>query len=187
MDRASAERACLVFAELLSYPSRGLDRAARDSLGVLGPLCPQAASHLSRFLAEIEPLSTENLEEVYTATFDVQVLCYPYVGYQLFGESYKRGEFMAVLREKYRGSGFSEGKELPDHLPVLLRFIAGLEDPLERKILIEDGLIPAVGKMLGAFREGSENPYRHLLLALSEFLPTDSPQVRTNTIPGRST
>ncbi|MBW4493834.1 MAG: molecular chaperone TorD family protein [Oscillatoria princeps RMCB-10] len=93
-------------------------------------------------------------------------MCFPYPGYHLFGESYKRGEFLAKLKQKYRARGFTEeSSELADHLTVLLRFIASLppEDILAQE-LVEDCLVPALHKMNEGFKEG--NPYAQVLEAL---------------------
>jgi nitrate reductase delta subunit len=113
------------------------------------------------------------MRELYTTTFDMQPVCYPYVGYHLFGESYKRGAFMAQLNEAYHAHGYSAGQELPDHLSVILRFL-GLDAENHRddfcKALINDGVNPALEKMLKVFDAQSENPYFGLLSALHLFL-----------------
>jgi nitrate reductase delta subunit len=103
----------------------------------------------------------------------MQPVCYPYVGYHLFGESYKRGAFMAQLNETYHAFGYSAGKELPDHISTVLRFL-GL-DTVNRqgdfcRSLVDEGLVPALGKMLQTFGAQSENPYHALLSALQLIL-----------------
>jgi nitrate reductase delta subunit len=128
---------------------------------------------MESFYRAMEPRSLEQMQELYTTTFDMQPVCYPYLGYQLFGESYKRGAFMAQLNEAYHASGYSAGQELPDHISVVLRFI-GL-DPVNRQggfcqALLSEGLMPALGRMLQTFGAQSENPYFRLLTALQSFL-----------------
>ena len=57
-----------------------------------------ATTALARFAAGMSPLTTDEREELYTATFDVTPACVPYVSIHLFGEeNFKRGEFMAAL------------------------------------------------------------------------------------------
>lgn len=113
------------------------------------------------------------MKELYTTTFDMQPVCYPYLGYQLFGESYKRGAFMAQLNEAYHTIGYSAVQELPDHVAIVLRYL-GLDATNRQhdfcQALINEGLIPAMEKMLKVFGEGSENPYFGLLSALHLFL-----------------
>jgi nitrate reductase delta subunit len=86
-------------------------------------------------------------------------VCYPYIGYQLFGETYKRGEFLALLNARYREAGFVVEGELPDHLSVILRYLSRTWDAA----LVQEGVVPALTKMLDQL---PENPYRHLLRAV---------------------
>ena len=158
-----------LFADLLDYPSPATLQQAEQCLEQLRVIHPEAASSLEAFCGGLAKHSLEQIEELYTITFDMQPVCYPYIGYQLFGESYKRGAFMAHLSEAYHLAGYSAGQELPDHLSVILHFlaldIAKRDDDFGRALLAE-GLAPALGKMLQTFDPQSENPYFGLLSAL---------------------
>jgi nitrate reductase delta subunit len=96
----------------------------------------------------------------------MQAVCYPYVGYHLFGESYKRGAFLARLNEGYRAHGFSAKKEQPDHVPVILRFLALGEKGDFSEALLREGLIPALDKMADTFGDNGGNPYGEVIRAL---------------------
>ncbi|MEW6085721.1 MAG: nitrate reductase molybdenum cofactor assembly chaperone [Chloroflexota bacterium] len=162
-----------LFAALLEYPSTETTGQARVCLAQLQPIHPEAAEALEKFVRRLDQLSLEKMRELYTITFDMQPVCYPYVGYHLFGESYKRGAFMAQLNEAYHAFGYSAGQELPDHLTVILRYL-GL-DATNRagefcQALLNSGLMPALEKMLKVFDDDSENPYAGLLSALYLFL-----------------
>ena len=162
------------FAALLEYPtSVDMTGQAQDCLAQLQPIQPEAAEALEKFVRRLDQLSLEKMRELYTVTFDMQPVCYPYVGYHLYGESYKRGAFMAQLNEAYHTHNYSAGQELPDHLSVILRFI-GLDAENRHDdfctALIVSGILPALEKMLKVFNEGSENPYAELLSALQLFL-----------------
>jgi nitrate reductase delta subunit len=156
------------FADLISYPSGDLFSIVESCLGGMRSVYPEAADELAAFRNGIQNLSVQKIEELYTVTFDMQPVCYPYAGYQLFGESYKRGAFMAQLNEAYRAFGYSSGEELPDHLAVILRFL-GLDSANRQgefcQTLLVEGVTPAIEKMLKAFAE-SQNPYVRLLKAL---------------------
>jgi nitrate reductase delta subunit len=128
---------------------------------------PQAASLIEESRAFAEGATQARLEELYTSTFDLKAVCHPYVGYHLFGESYKRGAFLARLNEGYRERGFSAGSELPDHLPVVLRFLALKEDGEFSETLLREGVIPAVEEMAHTFRDGGGNPYKGVIQALA--------------------
>jgi nitrate reductase delta subunit len=161
------------FADLLSYPTPMVLVQAEECLAGLKETYPDAAIAFERFLHRLKQSSIEELQELYTTTFDMQPVCYPYIGYHLFGESYKRGALMAQLNEAYRASGFSAGGELPDHLSVALRFL-GL-DATHREgefcqVLLHSGLLPALERMLKPFGALSDNPYFWLLSALQRFL-----------------
>jgi len=158
-----------LFADLLGYPTVDLPTQAETCIAQLRPIQPKSAAALEKFSTALTGRTLAQNEELYTVTFDMQPVCYPYVGYHLFGESYKRGAFMAQLNEAYHAFGYSAGDELPDHVPAILRFL-GLDSANREgdfcQALLKEGLIPALGKMRQAFGEQSENPYASLLIAL---------------------
>ncbi|MEB3180639.1 MAG: hypothetical protein VKL59_16660 [Nostocaceae cyanobacterium] len=64
-------------------------------------------------------------KEIMTGGLDADTVCYCYPGYQLFANSYKRGEFLVKLPEKYRQHSFIQpGNELAKHLLIVLWFPA---------------------------------------------------------------
>ena len=161
------------FAALLEYPSSDVKEHAVQCLVQLQPTHPEAAETLEKFIRRLDQLSLDQMRELYTTTFDMQPVCYPYVGYHLFGESYKRGAFMAQLNEAYHAIGYSAGQELPDHLTAILRFLGLDSDNCSGEFcqtLLKEGVQPALEKMLKAFGDESENPYFGLLSVLHLFL-----------------
>lgn len=162
-----------LFADLLDYPTPAIAEQAGECARLLGESQPDGAILLDDFIRSLDQRLPQQIEELYTAVFDLQPVCYPYVGYHLFGESYKRGAFMARLNEQYHQHGYSSGKELPDHAPVILRFLAlapeRRQDDFGRALLYE-GLAPALEKMQAAMRDQAGNPYMAVVSALSLFL-----------------
>lgn len=153
-------------AALLEYPTPALARQAGECCELLPAISADAAEEMASFRRFVDETAPARVEEIYTAAFDLQAACCPYVGYQLFGESYKRGIFMAQLNEGYGLRGFSAGSELPDHVAVVLRFLAsGREDDFY-SALRRDGLIPALAKMEQSFGKQSGNPYAQVIRAL---------------------
>ena len=156
------------FAELLSYPSTdpvAAARRCRDLIGARG-----SAEHLDRFIARAEAARPHELEEMYSSTFDLDPACAPYVGHHLCGEGPKRGVFMAKLADVYRQDGFDRGTipgELPDHVSVVLRYLAAVPSGTSRQALLQDGLVPALDKMLEVPLD-PDNAYRSVLAALRE-------------------
>lgn len=177
MNQDSIGRLYASFADLLSYPTSSTLIHADDCLAQLRESHPEAVTAFENFLRGLQKIELEKLKELYTTTFDMQPVCYPYIGYQLFGESYKRGALMAQLNESYRAFGFSAEQELPDHLAVALRFLS--LDASNRagefcQSLLHSGVIPALDKMLQPFGAESENPYFWLLSSLQRFLTTQN-------------
>lgn len=161
------------FAVLLEYPSSNFGEQSQGCLEQMRSVHPEAAGMFERFANAVEQHSMGRMQELYTTTFDMQPVCYPYVGFHLYGESYKRGAFMAQLNEAYHAVGYSAGQELPDNLSVILRFI-GFDSENRysefSQALISDGVLPALEKMRKVFGEESENPYFGLLVTLHLFL-----------------
>jgi nitrate reductase delta subunit len=162
-----------LFADILQYPTLATSIKAGHCYERLHALQPDVASLVESFYHAMEQRSLEQMQELYTTTFDMQPVCYPYLGYQLFGESYKRGAFMAQLNEAYHVAGYSAEQELPDHIAVVLHFL-GLNSSNRQgdfyQSLLNEGMIPALEKMLKTFGGQSENPYFGLLTALRSFL-----------------
>jgi nitrate reductase molybdenum cofactor assembly chaperone NarJ/NarW len=154
-----------IFAGLLEYPRGGEAGLAAEGASALSGAHPEAASLLGGVRAYWEGTTRARAEEVFTTTFDLQATCAPYVGVHIFGEGYKRRVFLSGLNAIYSARGFSAGRELPDHITVLLRFLAGPADGEEARILLEDGLVPALAKMIESFAD-SGNPYGDVLRAL---------------------
>jgi nitrate reductase assembly molybdenum cofactor insertion protein NarJ len=90
----------------------------------------------------------------------------------LFGEDYKRGEFLVNLKEEYRKADLSWGSELPDHLPYLLLLISETKEKDFVEELCWCLLIPALKEMIRNFRSET-NVYKGLLQMLLVVLETD--------------
>lgn len=144
-----------LFADILDYPGPGLASKARECEGLLADAVPEAAGLLARFVSFVEETPLERLEEVFTGYFDLNPVCHPYVGYHLFGESYKRSQFLLTLKRLYREHGFEIGDaELPDRISVMLRFLSQCgDDALVRDTVVE-GVLPAIEHMTGSNGKG---------------------------------
>jgi nitrate reductase delta subunit len=144
------QRTFQLMAEALEYPQPGLADAVRECTALLAAVNPAAAACLREFCTFVEETPPGRLEELYTGAFDLNAAWYPYVGYHLFGESYKRSVFMLELNDRYRAHGFPEGGlagELPDHLAVLLRFLAACDDDALSEEIVQEALLPALDHM----------------------------------------
>ena len=164
------------FADVLDYPQPGLaDKSRQCAQNVARMALPpfEAGSRqlppdalLSAFAYEVEPMSYGLQEEAYASTFDLGG-AYPYVGYQLLGETYKRSIFMLELKNRYRAHGLDEGDELSDHLVCILRYMRVLQDEEEFRELTQYAILPALDKVLSASRMRDEDDQSALPLYLA--------------------
>ncbi len=97
------------------------------------------------------------------------------VGRQLYGDGYGRSMFILDLQKRYRAHGFETGDEPPDHLAVILRFLSECDEPEDRRELIEEVLLPALGAMIRGEAPGEDSPrtvtaFAPLLRALQDAL-----------------
>lgn len=154
----SCDAARAVLADVLDYPGPDLCRRVEETVAQLVPLHPAAASDLDEFLRAVKGMPLGELRELYTGTFDFQPSCSLHAGWHLFGGDQRRGLFLAGLAERYRARGFSPGRELPDHVPVMLRYAS--EPDGESEELVAEALVPAM-RSIQRELERLGNPYRH--------------------------
>jgi len=137
-----------LFADILDYPAPGLAGRAAECAALIGAAQPEAVALLESFRSFAEETSLGKLQEVYSGFFDLNSICHPYVGYQLFGENYKRSIFLIGLNKAYRAEGFEASTtEMPDRLSIVLRFVAYSKGGEEIDELLNRGLLPALARM----------------------------------------
>jgi nitrate reductase molybdenum cofactor assembly chaperone NarJ/NarW len=154
-----------LFADILEYPTPLLSDRMNESILLTALLQRQATDLLNGFKTFLDRSPFSRVEYFYTRTFYPNAICYPYVGYHLFGDTTHRRIFMDGLRELYQICGLSIADELPDHLGIMLRFLAKVEDGDEKEELIFLCILPALKKMLEGFGDEG-NPYKGVLQAL---------------------
>lgn len=107
--------------------------------------------------------------ETYTRTFDLQPSCVPYLGVHLFGdESFKRARLLTGLADAYARCGLDPGRELPDHVAVVLSWVPVASEE-EWEDLARYCLVGPLDDMTTAVRS-TDNPYRHLLAAAAQLV-----------------
>ncbi len=154
-----------LLAQLLEYPTAGLWEQVGNCIVALPPECAEAAGRLKSFEFVVTQGEPGQLQELYTSTFDMRAECSLYIGHHLFGNDPRRGLFMAKLKEDYRKYGVSCGKELPDHLAVVLRYLAAREPGEDTEDLIAECVQPTLARITQEL-ERIENPYASVLQAL---------------------
>lgn len=158
---------------LFRYPEGAYELRVGEAFKAMFCGAPDAGTLLMRLQEEIAPLTPDQIEELYTITFDLSPVVSLEIGWHLFGEAYERGRLLATLRAQLVKAGLDEGGELPDHLGNVLRLIPRLPDDEPAKFS-RAYVLPALDKMLKPLENG-ENPFRHLLAAARAYVDQQCP------------
>lgn len=149
-----------VLAALLDYPDSGYPGRVRVASEIVARHNPAAAAAIEALAAglprgrdALDEHQLDELQELYTRTFDVQAATTLGIGYVLFGDDYKRGELLVHLNREMRAAGVDCGSELPDHLPTILRLLARWDDAELARELVAEIVRPALERMLAEFEE----------------------------------
>ena len=122
------DRSLKAMSLMLSYPTEELQAAMPEIGGVLASdsrLTAAARRALRPLVERLQSSDIYDLQEGYVALFDRSRSLSLNLFEHVHGESRDRGGAMVSLVETYRAAGFDPAtSELPDHLPVLLEFLA---------------------------------------------------------------
>ncbi len=140
-----------IFADVLRYPDEQLPLAVAQCGELVAKSYPDASRHYVRFADWIEATELDRIEEVYTKTFHIQAICYLDLGYVVFGEDYKRGEFLVNMKREQDAHGNPCGNELADNLVNVLTLLPLIKDQGFFNDLISRILVPSVKSMIKEF------------------------------------
>ncbi len=154
-----------LFGHILEPPGPGFRDRVDECIALLTPFRQEAADLMKGFKTFVEQTPPRRIEKIHEDTFSLEGACYPYVGYQLFGDGSHRRLFLDGLKELYQSYGSSAAQETPDHLGVMLKFLAegGDEEALDEMVSLY--VIPSLRRMLKGC-EGRGTPYEEVLRAL---------------------
>jgi nitrate reductase molybdenum cofactor assembly chaperone NarJ/NarW len=162
-----------VVAEAFCYPAPGRLEQLEQALARM-PAGP-AKTALAAFVEKVSGLALGAWEELHTRTLDLNPPAAPYLGFQTWGESYRRGTFLSDLNRTLIDAHVDAAGELPDHLIPVLRYLGGAAEPLPELVGVFE---PAVERMLAVLRKvDPPNPYIALLeavQALGRTLPKEA-------------
>lgn len=144
-------------AELFQYPKENYSEHVRKAESLLRNYYPETLAELTEFSDYIARASKEELEELFSRTFDIQAITTLDIGYVLFGDDYKRGELLVNLNREHREAGNDCGNELADNLSNLLRLIPKMKDVELRNEIIEKLIMPALDKIISEFNVENVN------------------------------
>lgn len=127
-----------------------------------------SVSYLDQFIDAVKDKPVQEIEELYTQTFDMNPLCCLEVGWHLYGENYDRGAFLVRMRELMRRCELKESSELPDHLTHVLNVLARMERAEADEFALKH-VLPALDKILLGFASQT-NPYENILKTIRTIL-----------------
>ncbi len=151
-------------AVLFSYPQTEYLPAAQ-ALKTL--LTPEQIGQCKEFFAYLEKTPFTDVEEHFTQTFDMNPNTCLEVGWHMFGEDYKRGQFLVYMRQSLAARNIPESVELPDHLSHCLRLLAVLPDD-EAQTYAQSYLVKPLQKIIANLED--DNPYAGLLKFLLDLI-----------------
>lgn len=159
------------FTHHLTYPQK-LDfhpTMIEESFGKGHP----ALQHVERYWQLMHEMSLDEIQEMYTDTFDFQKDCTLFMTYFKFEDAKERGQMLAKLKVMYEMYGLEmPDSELSDFLPLMCEFLYASEwlgDPRSPQsfglliAVLEDGTYHLLQSL-----EKHGSPYFHLVKALRE-------------------
>ncbi len=173
-----------IYARLLEYPWEDLQGLASECVSTLKQ-CPayppKAADEIQAFVDFISDKPLDDIQGIYSYTFEISSGEFTMdMSYHLY-DGFRRANNLVTMKAMYRDKGFpydDESKgELPDNLPVVLRFLDHLEgkDDVLRKDFRETFVVKTLEKLNKNFelKEESETPYIHILRSLLAVVDAD--------------
>lgn len=168
-----------IFADLLTYPKEDLKLKVEECVKALstdGGYPPEVIEELKRFQKELEDLPLDDVQGIYSYTFELSADYTLDLGYHLF-DGFKRANNLSAIKSMYRDKNFPYEEvakgELPDNFPVILKFLDSLEDEELKKDFRESFVILAVEKLAKNFERNKKNIYSHLISAVYRVLDKD--------------
>lgn len=140
-----------LLAELFRYPNQDIKATVIKIQDFLDKNYPNAGMEFNRFSEFIANSTYPQIEEIFQKTFHIQAICFLDLGYVIFAEDYKRGEFLVNMKaeqDKYQNDC---EHELADNLPYVMRLLPMHKDDSFINELVVMIMIPALEKMLSEF------------------------------------
>jgi nitrate reductase delta subunit len=156
-------------AKLLGYPDavlRAILPALADAVDAEGALAAARRGEIRALIAQMQLAEPIELESRYVELFDRGRSTSLHLFEHVHGDSRDRGPAMVDLMKTYEAAGlYLDGKELPDHLCVVLEFASTQPPALAREFLAEMAHI--LNAIFSALRE-RQSGYATLLAAVLE-------------------
>src|SRR4030066_605457 len=173
-----------LLAGLLDYPAEDIQSKVEEAINIVGghtEYPKEVTESLKEFKKVLAEMSLDDLQGVYSYTFEMSSDHSLDMGSHIL-EGFKRSGTLVHIKTMYRRFEFpfeslSKG-ELPDHLPLVLRFLAFVKDEQVKKDFRMDFVIRALEKLYKNFQQDQENPYGHIITAVYKVLDRDVKEVK---------
>ncbi len=168
-----------LLSNLIDYPKEGFREMVQEIQLFLDKHYPEQGEILKDFTQFSKRATFEEIQELYTRSFEVQAITTLDLGYLLFGDDYKRAELLVNLSREHREVGNDCGLELADHLPNVLRLLPLLKDQKLRDDLVEKLIYSGLKKMTKEFDAGNLRKKNEVYIRHHKTLITISEQYGT--------
>lgn len=142
-----------LLAEVFKYPSANTPKKIMECQEFLDANFPESGEEFKRFSDFIASSTDDEIEEIFTKTFHIQATCFLDLGYVIFAEDYKRGEFLMNMKNEQKKFNNDHSPELADNLPYVLTLLPLHDDEGFVNELVKMIMVPALEKMLSEFDE----------------------------------
>lgn len=173
MNRAVVYQAASV---TLSYPTEEVLALCPVIRRALSEAAPAAAAHFAPLLEWWDRTPAEAVQQAYVDVFDMSKRHALYLSYWTDGDTRRRGQVLAEMKQRYRVHGLelTGTGELPDHLPLVLEFARHAPDP--GAALLQE--YRASLELIRIALAERDSPYAGVLAAVCQTLPGRSPHDR---------
>lgn len=161
-----------ILAGLFDYPDQKTDDLLDSISKILQALYPSVMDTFRQFGETIRGMDLHGREEYFINTFEVEALISMDLGYILFGEDYKRGNFLAMMQQEQTEAGSDLGSELADHLPNVMRLLPVMSEQEVAEELAYSIMLPAIREILKKF-ENSDNFYQYAFETVLKVMDKD--------------
>lgn len=140
-----------LLADIFRYPDENYISNVGKCEQMMKESYPDAYKIATPFFEFIRSNELYEIEMVFGKTFHIQAICYLDLGYVLFAEDYKRGDFLVKVKNEQEKVNNDCGIELADNLPNVLTLMTLFEDSDFREEFAVEILYVALQKMLQEF------------------------------------
>ncbi len=168
------------FADLLEFPREDIRPKVDECIvAVNDSQYPEdVVKELMSFRNDLDRLSIDTLQELYSYTFELVSDTTLDIGYYLHAgqDGFKRASNLVKIKAMYRDNGFPFDEvakgELPDHLVVILKFLGFIDDEALKRDFMKTFVVVTMEKLNRNFQT-KKNAYRHLVGAIHKIIDRD--------------